>query len=411
MTAHQNLKFLYLMEIFSGLARGSYLVCIGWTTLIVSNDVARVGQVFIVAMLTNMLAGPLVGVIVDRYNRKHVAIVAHLLIALPLAMLALALAQGQDTAPDLPLIWFFVAVIVVSAFRMLYHIAHDGLIHANVDEDDLVQAVARFRGVHLFAVSVGTIAAGMIIERFSPAAGFLFSASMSILLIIPMVFVAGVKTKQNAAGYIGFVADFAAGLDIFRSNRMVRLIAILAAVTLPVGQLSNAILSSFIRDDLGGGSDAFGFVDAAWPIGGMLAAMLLSLGLRVLSAKNMEYVFGLLVGLSTIIFSLTTSIVNLAIVHAMMGFSVWLCRIIIDGRVLQICEAENVGRTKVYVEMMFSLSAMIMAFSPTLVKLPSTSGYFLFWGGFVVIATLLVMVWQRVSGSALSRVSDNAQRW
>lgn len=394
------------MECFSGLARGSYLVCIGWTALIVSNDVAKVGQVFIAAMLANIVAGPLVGILADRYNRKHVTIVAHLLISLPLLMLALALA----VEPDLSIIWFFLVVILVNTFRLLHFCAHDGLIHANVDEDDLVHAVARFRGVHLFAVSVGTIAAGMIIERFSPAAGFLFSASMSILLIIPMVFVAGVKTKQNAAGYIGFVADFAAGLDIFRSNRMVRLIAILAAVTLPVGQLSNAILSSFIRDDLGGGSDAFGFVDAAWPIGGMLAAMLLSLGLRVLSAKNMEYVFGLLVGLSTIIFSLTTSIVNLAIVHAMMGFSVWLCRIIIDGRVLQICEAENVGRTKVYVEMMFSLSAMIMAFSPTLVKLPSTSGYFLFWGGFVVIATLLVMVWQRVSGSALSRVSDNAQR-
>ncbi len=386
------------MEVFAGLARGSYLVCIGWTTLIVSNDVARVGQVFIIAMLTNMLAGPLVGVIVDRYNRKHVTIVAHLLIALPLAVLALALAQGPDNAPDLPLIWFFLTVIVVNAFRLLYHIAHDGLIHANVNKADLVHSVARFRSVHLLAASIGTFVAGLIIERFSPTAGFLFSASMSIFLIIPVAFVAGVRTKENAAGFAGFVADFRGGLEIFRSNRAVRLIAILAAVTLPVGQLSNAILSSFIRDDLGKGSDAFGFVDAAWPIGGMLAAVVLSLGLRGLSAKNTEYVFGILVGLSTIIFSMTTSIVALAVVHATMGFTVWLCRIIIDGRILQICKAENVGRTKVYVEIMFSLSAMIMCFSPTLVKLSSTSTYFLIWGGFIVIGTLLVLVWQVASG-------------
>ena len=394
MTAHKNLKFLYLMEVFAGLARGSYLVCIGWTTLIVSNDVARVGQVFIIAMLTNMLAGPLVGVIVDRYNRKHLTIVAHLLIALPLAVLALALAEE----PDLPLIWFFLTVIVVNAFRLLYHIAHDGLIHANVNKADLVHSVARFRSVHLLAASIGTFVAGLIIERFSPTAGFLFSASMSIFLIIPVAFVAGVRTKENAAGFTGFVADFRGGLEIFQSNRAVRLIAILAAVTLPVGQLSNAILSSFIRDDLGKGSDAFGFVDAAWPIGGMLAAAVLSLGLRGLSAKNTEYVFGILVGLSTIIFSMTTSIVALALVHATMGFTVWLCRIIIDGRVLQICKAENVGRTKIYVEIMFSLSAMIMCFSPTLVTLSSTSTYFLFWGGFIVIGTLLVFVWQVASG-------------
>ena len=390
MTPHKNLKFLYLMEIFSGLSRGSYLVCIGWTTLIVSNDVARVGQVFIIAMLTNMLAGPLVGVVVDRYNRKHVTIAAHLLIFLPLLMLALALAER----PDLPQIWFFLTVIVVSTFRLLYHIAHDGLIHANVNKADLVHAVARFRGTHLFATSVGTIGAGLIIERFSPTAGFLFSASMSIFLVIPVAFVAGVRTKENAAGFAGFIADFAGGLEVFRSNHMVRSIAILAAVTLPVGQLSNAILSSFIRDDLGKGSDAFGFVDAAWPIGGMLAAIVLSLGLRGLSAKNMEYVFGVLVGLSTIIFSMTTSIVALAVVHATMGFTVWLCRIVIDGRVLQLCKAENVGRTKIYVEVMFSFSAMIMCFSPTLVKLSSTSTYFMFWGAFVVVGTLTVLVWQ-----------------
>jgi hypothetical protein len=36
---------------------------------------------------------------------------------------------------------------------------------------------------------------------------------------------------------------------------------------------------------------------------------------------------------------------------------------------------------------MFSFAAMIMCFSPTLVKLPSTSNYFLYWGLFVVIGT------------------------
>ncbi len=202
------------MEVFSGLARGSYLVCIGWTALIVSNDVARVGQAFIVAMLTNILAGPLVGVIADRYNRKHVAIVAHLLISLPLLVLGLVLAGGLN----LSLIWFFLVVILVSTFRMLYHFAHDGLIHANVNKADLVHMVARFRGVHLFATSAGTVAAGLIIERFSPAAGFVFSASMPVFLIIPVAFVAGVRTKESVAGFAGFAADFVGALEIFRTG-------------------------------------------------------------------------------------------------------------------------------------------------------------------------------------------------
>jgi MFS family permease len=92
----QNLLFLYSMELCAGLARGSYLVCIGWITLIVSGDVAVVGKVFTVAMLTNILVGPIVGITVDRYNSKHSTIVAHFGIAISLVSLGSGLAANKD---------------------------------------------------------------------------------------------------------------------------------------------------------------------------------------------------------------------------------------------------------------------------------------------------------------------------
>jgi hypothetical protein len=386
----RNLFFLYLMELCAGAARGSYLVCIGWTTLIVIGDVAAVGQVFIVAMITTIIAGPITAVIVDRYNRKHLTIVAHLGIAT--ALLSLGLAVAFDSG--LSLIWFFLTVAVVTIFRNLYHGSHDGLIHANASAGQMVHAIARFRGIHLLATAVGTVLTGIIIEYQSATAGFVFAALGSTLLVLAVAFVRGVTSKQNATGLSGFFADFSGGLALFNDNRMLRNLTILAGVALPMGQLANAILSSFIRDDLNRGSDVFGFVDAAWPVGGMAAAAVLSLGLKKLSASNMEYIFALLVGLSTIVFSFCTSVISLAMMHAAMGFSVWMCRIIIDGRVLQICTGETVGRTKVYIEVMFSLAAMIMCFSPTLVKLSSTSSYFLFWGIVVVASTAILWLRQ-----------------
>ena len=62
----RNLIFLYIIELCAGSARGSYLVCMGWTTLIVSKDVAVVGQVFIVAMIASTVSGPIVGICIDR---------------------------------------------------------------------------------------------------------------------------------------------------------------------------------------------------------------------------------------------------------------------------------------------------------------------------------------------------------
>ncbi len=387
-----------MMELCAGAARGSYLVCIGWTTLIVIGDVAAVGQVFIVAMITTIVAGPFTAVIVDRYNRKHLTIIAHLFIAT--ALLSLGLAVAFDSG--LSLIWFFLTVVVVTIFRNLYHGSHDGLIHANASTGQMVHAIARFRGIHLLATAVGTVLTGIIIEYQSATAGFIFAALGSALLVLAVAFVRGVTSKQNATGFSGFLADFSGGLALFNNSRMLRNLTILAGVALPIGQLTNAILSSFIRDDLNRGSDVFGFVDAAWPVGGMAAAAVLSLGLKKLSASNMEYFFALLVGLSTIVFSFCTSVISLAMMHAAMGFTVWMCRIIIDGRVLQICTGETVGRTKVYIEVMFSLAAMIMCFSPTLVKLSSTSNYFLFWGFVVVVSTAIL--WLRQPGDESERL-------
>ena len=67
--------------------------------------------------------------------------------------------------------------------------------------------------------------------------------------------------------------------------------------------------------------------------------------------------------------------------------------LVIDGRVLEVSAEENVGRTKVGIEMMFSLSALIMCLSPTLVALPSTAGYFLYWG--VAMVGVSVLIWVR----------------
>ena len=281
--------------------------------------------------------------------------------------------------------------------------AHDGLIQGTAKTSGLVHAVARFRSIHLISTVAGTIAAGSIIERASPGWGLLFSAVASLFLTLPMIGVSAIRVKENAPGFSGIIADISGGFDVFRRNRKVRFVTILAGVSLPIGQLANAILSSFIRDDLGWGSEAFAIVDAAWPMGGMLAAVLLSLGIAGLSRKNMEYVFAIAAGVSTIGLALCTTLPMLVLLHGLMGLTVWLCRIVIDARVLQHCTADMVGRTKMYVEVTFSVAAMIMCLSPSLVMLSSTSLYFLFWGSAMIAVSIGLWLWAELTARDGSR--------
>jgi MFS family permease len=167
---NHNLLFLYTIEICSGLARGSLLVCIGWTTLIVIGDVAAVGQVIISSMITTILAAPFIAVIVDRYNRKHLTIISHFFMALALFIMGIAIHYDNN----LSLTWFFVVVVLVTFLRILYNSAHDGIIHANTVHDQLLRVVARFHGIHLLMTAIGTVLIGLLIEIFSPSAGYFF---------------------------------------------------------------------------------------------------------------------------------------------------------------------------------------------------------------------------------------------
>jgi len=210
-------------------------------------------------MLTNILSGPVLGTIVDRYNRKTLVLFAHS--GIGLVMLAAGAAVAFSGSSNV--LYFLVPTVGVYILRHLYQLAHDGLLRANVSDDDLVPTIARCRTLHLIGTAAGTLAAGVILDRFGTLAGFSFSASMSIALLLPVIFVRGVTAFGGSAGLSGFFRDLYSGFHILVRNPTVRLMAFLAAAVLPVGQLSNAVLSSYMHDDLGKGGDVFGLVDSA----------------------------------------------------------------------------------------------------------------------------------------------------
>ena len=385
------------MEVFSGLARGSYLVCIGWTTLIISNSVATVGQIFVVSSITYALAGPFVGIIIDRYKRRKLIILAQLAIAASMLFMGGLIFYTRNIS----VLWLFGTVITVSSFRLMYRGAFNGIIRASVEDKYILETLARANFIHLFSTAARTAAVGFIIDGFSPAHGFAVSATASMFLLMVAGFLADGIVKTNPRGFGGFWFDFKSGLAIFKNNKLIQMLTLLSVVALPIGQLSNALLSSFIRDDLGQGSDLFGIVDAAWPIGGMLAAMLLSSKIKALNVKNGEYALAILAGAATIVLSYCTESFSLAFAHGFMGFFVWLCRIVIGGRVLELCNTENVGRTTVYKESMTAVAAMTMCLSPSMITLEATALYFSYWGIFVVISAVLLWCWkigQKISG-------------
>ena len=208
---NKAIRVLYMFEIFSGMARGSYLVCIGWTTLVISDSVATVGQIFMVASITNVLAGPLIGVLIDRHKRKQLIVLAQILLALPIASVGFILLNTWS----IPVWGLFFIAVVVNFFRLMYQGAFDGLLRFYVEDSNMLTTVARARGIHLFSAALGTIIIGLIIEHFSPGQAFIACALISICLILVAGQVPDGIVKANSQGFGGFWMDLKGGLKDF----------------------------------------------------------------------------------------------------------------------------------------------------------------------------------------------------
>ena len=395
----KNINLLYLLEIFSGFARGSYLVCIGWTALVISNSVATVGKIFILASVTNMISGSIIGIIIDRYSRKYLIIISHFIIAATMLLVGILLFRFETPS----IVWLFLVVIIVISSTLMFRVSFDGKIRELLSDNKIISVVARTKGIHLLSTAVGTLIVGIVIDSYKPAVGFFVSAVSSILLAIFACFLSENRLDVSIGLKRSFTDDFKIGLDIFKNNKTIRVVGLLSIAVLPIGQLSNALLSSFIRNDLGEGSDVFGVVDAAWPIGGVLAALVLSGKANKFLEGNAEFYLSACVGITTILFSFCIQIPSLTVVHGLIGFFWTLCQILFNGIILKACDVDNVGRTRVYIQVMVSLAVMIMCFSPSIVLTQTTSTYFTFWGVFVVLFSILLLL---VYGSKSTNSND-----
>ncbi len=384
---------VYLIEAIAGFSRGSYLVCFGWSVLVFTGDVAKVGQVFVVSMLTVMLGSHVIGTLVDRARRKYIIMLSHLLIALVMAGVGWVLVDQQPFDQRV----FFAAAVAITLGRLAYETALDATLKQVSSSITLTTSMARARVIHLLCTAAATVLTGWCLNAFKTSVAFYLSAASSVILVaaavlLPLMAITGGRAEKGKSS-----RDFFEGFRILRTRPHLVPLILLAGLVLPIGQLSNAILSSYVRDDLNLGSWEFGVVDSAWPVGGLLAAFALSvLPSRWIERFRLSVTTGL-VAIATILLAQTANLYLLAALHGAMGLFAWMSRILIDARILQAVPDGLAGRAKSNVTFAFSAIAIAMCLSPSLIPGLKTGTYFVSWGAAILVAALLFRLrqWNR----------------
>ena len=246
-------------------------------------------------------------------------------------------------------------------------------------------------GAHLLATAAGTTFVGFIIGHSSIATGFYIAAAFSIPIVALSFLVAKEAGEVRGETSKRYFNEFFDGMQQFVASRSLRWIAILAMVTVPIGQLSNAILSSLVRDSLDGNSAMFGIADAAWPIGGMIGTTLLGIVTLRDQFRSTEVICALLLGLFTAALAFAPTFAAVVILHGMMGVFASCCRLLFAARIVSTEAREHSGKNLANMQALVSLSAVLMTSSPLLIGIDSASFYFGLWGAIALSVSLYML--------------------
>lgn len=248
-----------------------------WIVLELTGSTLMMGTFIMVNVLPNVLLGPFAGVLVDRWSRKRVMLVADLGRGLVLAILALLWAL------DLVQVWMlFVVTFVSSIFETFSAPARRAVLPLLVGKENLVAAHGLYSMGDGLANLFGLAAAGAVVAWLGvlpaivvDAGTFFFAAFTVAVAAIPELERATAPLKVRA-----FFQELGEGLNFIRSEPVVLTAVLMAGLAnFALGPMES-LLPAHVRQGMGLGPQYVSWVMMAMTAGSLVGGVLISQWLK-----------------------------------------------------------------------------------------------------------------------------------
>ena len=260
------------------------------------------GAMFAAGLLPNVLFGSVVGVFVDRWDRKRTLVFGNVLLAFSVLPLLLV--------PQTGWLWVVYAVAFVqSCFGIFNEPAENSLLPRLVGPERLVTANSLNAANNNLARLAGPALAGLVVGWFGlvgvvavDAASYLVSA---VLVSLISARSAPQRPEESppadaggvAAAFSGVWREWAEGLRLVGTGRVLLTVFVVGAVTGLGEGVFLALFPPFVRVALGGGALELGWLMSAQAVGGVLGGLVVGAAAARLSPAR-------LLGLGAVLFGL-----------------------------------------------------------------------------------------------------------
>ncbi len=298
----RDFRYLFISTVSAGFGQWAQMIGMGWLVFEMTGH--SVSQLAIVAALggaVRLISAPVVGVLLDRWNRRIVLVSSISAGAAQGALLAVLVITG------LVEIWhIYLFVVLEAVLSTSDQIARQAFVYDVSTDDTLPNAIALSATSHNVARIAGPPLAGAMIGLFGTGAAFIFLAAtmtLAALLTLPI----SSRTRQGIADRSHPLRSLAEGVRYVWSEPVLRGLVIVRTIPAFLVFPYMTLLPVFAEDVLEAGSRGYGLLAAGAGWGSLVGLTALTLTGNV-RRKGALVIGGMLV-YSTTLFGFTQSTV------------------------------------------------------------------------------------------------------
>ena len=295
-------RLLLLGTLATNTAFWMYQVCVGWLALQMMDSPLFVGLTGFVSGIPLLVFSLPAGVIIDRFDRRTVLLLAQFGVMVVAAVFAVLVGTGV-IAP-----WSILVLVAAYGTAMSFIFpTRTTIVTMLVKRHDLANAVALNAAGQNACRVTGPALAGVLIAFIGVAGTFAVTALLQILALSATLRLPS-STSGGSARAGSAWASLTVGLRIVAQDRFLLNLILLAVATNVLVMPYIAMMPVFARDELGVGSTGLGLLLASTGLGTVAGALAVAASRRLGSWSRSQVVTAATFAALVLVFAVTPSV-------------------------------------------------------------------------------------------------------
>lgn len=258
-------RWLWLANLVSKLGDWLGIIALNLYVFDLTGSATALAGLLAVESIPALLISPLAGVIIDRFSRRRVMLIANLAAALTFALLPLTSEIWQ----------IYVLALLWRAALSFMEPAERALVPDLVGKNRVLEANSALSVVNHLTLIIGPAIAGFLVAAASAAVAFWADAVSFFVAIFLISRITGELPRSTRAGETtpGWLDDLKVGLHYAFNNRALRVLLVTTFVAAFAGAALVTIEVVYVKDVLKGGDVGYGLLYSVAGVGAILGSM------------------------------------------------------------------------------------------------------------------------------------------